>query len=316
MRNLQGLVSFVETAETGSFTAASVKLDITPAAVGKNVLRLEQELGVRLFNRSTRRLRLTAEGEAFLGEASAALRSLDVAVSNVSRSATEPVGRVRITSGIAFGQHFVLPLLPKLAQCYPKLDVELSLENRTVDLVAEGYDIAVRGGLISDSRLVMRRIGPLSSVLVASPSYLRRYDVPTSPDDLLRDHCLLGLRFASGNIAPWRFQSADGSGTVEWEPPARIWASDPEAFLELAAAGEGICQTGLLYAAPLLRSGRLKLVLHDLYDHGERQIALCYSSRRQLSKRVRVVLDALLAGLAEQPDLQIDVTSVPAAWRA
>jgi DNA-binding transcriptional LysR family regulator len=317
MRNLQGLVSFVESALGGSFTAAARKLGITPAAVGKNVMRLEQEMQVRLFNRTTRSLRLTPEGEAFLAEAGSALRSLHLAVDRATGSALQASGRVRITSTIAFGRRFVLPQLPRLAQAHPELEVEVALDNRSADLVGEGFDIAVRGGLVRDSSLVVRRIAPLASVLVASPAYLRKHGVPQVPGDLREGHKLMGIRFAGGETVAWRFRKPGSRATpTEWPPAAQIWSSDPEALLDLATAGEGICQGGLLHVAPMLRSGRLKLVLHGHYDAGEREMVLCYPHRQFLSQRVRVVVEALMEGFRQQPDLQLDVKRVPEAWLA
>jgi len=315
MRNLQGLVSFVETALGGSFTAAAARLDITPAAVGKNVMRLEKELGVRLFNRSTRRLSLTSEGEAFLLEAGDALRRLDEAVEKTSQAALEPTGRVRISSGIAFGRRFILPLLPGLTRRYPQLQVELDLESRQIDPIAEGYDICVRGGKLQDSSLVARRICRLYSVLVASPAYLRKRGIPRSPADLA-SHSVIGIRFASGDIAPWRFRKDAGKGFADWTPKAKIWSSDPESLLDLAVFGEGICQAGLLHVAPLLRAGKLRLVLHSQYDHGNRDMMLCYPSRKLLSKRVRVAVDELFQGMEQEPDLHLDPAELPEEWKA
>jgi len=318
MRNMQGLVSFVETATSGSFTAAAARLDITPAAVGKNVTRLEAELQVRLFHRTTRRLKITPEGEAFRAEAADVLQRLDDAVHRVSQSVTEPAGQVRITCGIAYGQRFVLPLLAPITRQHPQVLVDLSLENRNTDLVAEGYDIAIRGGLFdADSSLVVQRLGPLPSVLVASPAYLRRHGVPRTVADLVDgSHRVLGLRFTTGDVARWRFRKPGGRGMMDWTPTARVWTSDPDSCVELAALGEGICQAGLMHAAPLLRSGRLRLVLHDQYDHGSRQMMLCHPSRKLVSRRVRVVLDALWSALSTQADLQMTASDVPDAWRA
>ncbi|MDQ8023411.1 MAG: LysR family transcriptional regulator [Moraxellaceae bacterium] len=315
MKNLQGMVSFVESATAGSFTAAASRLDLTPAAVGKNVMRLEQELQVRLFNRSTRRLELTAEGSAFLEKTREALRLLDEAVTDLGSHGAEAVGRVRISTGVSFGRRFVLPALPALTARHPRIEVELSLDNRPVDLIAEGIDLVVRGGMMPDSSLVARRVCALHSVLVASPDYLRRYGVPTSPADLAQ-HRLLGLRFTSGKVSPWRFRSDTDAGFIEWTPQAQIWTSDPESFLDLALAGEGICQAGLLYAAPHLRAGTLRLVLHGQYDTGKREIALCYPHRKLLSKRVRVVVDELLRAFAGEEDLHVDIADAPRKWQA
>jgi DNA-binding transcriptional LysR family regulator len=315
MRNLQGLVSFVEAAAVGSFTAAAGRLDLTPAAVSKNVLRLETELGVRLFNRSTRRLKLTPEGEAFAARAREALRTLDDAVNVVSRASGEAVGRVRISVGLSYGRRYVLPLLPSLTAAHPKLELELSLDNRPVDLVGEGFDIGVRGGLIADSGLVARRVARLPLTLVAAPAYLKRHGVPASPAELER-HRALAVRFASGQIGTWRFRRAGGRGVVEWMPRSQIWVSDPEALVDLALDGAGILQTALHHVVPALRDGRLKLVLADCHQPGERELVVHYPHRQFLSMRVRVVVDALLAHFRAQPDLQLDLERVPRAWQA
>ncbi len=315
MRHLQGLTSFVEAAESGSFSSAAAKLGVTPAAVSKNVGRLEKALQVRLFHRSTRRLVLTPEGQTLLTQAGSALRLLNEAADSVSHANSEPEGQVRISAGISFGRQFVLPVLPKIAKRFPKLEIELGLDNRTVDLVGSGYDIGVRVGELRDAAWIARPICPLISVLVASPGYLRKNGVPAGPDDL-KDHRVLGLRFDSGDIAEWRFRNLSGRGGMKWVPHAQVWASDPDMFLELAASGEGISQAALQHAAPWLRSGRLKLVLHDQYDHGTRQIFLCYPNRQLLSKRVRIVVEALCSELTEQPDLGLRLSAVQREWCA
>jgi DNA-binding transcriptional LysR family regulator len=314
VKNVQGLVSFVESASSGSFTAAASRLEVTPAAVGKNVARLERELGVRLFNRTTRRLSLTTEGRAFLEEAGDALRRLENAVDNVTLAAREPSGRVRISCSVSFGRRFVLPLLSDIARRHPQLELELVLDNRVVDMVSEGFDIAVRGGTLSDSSLVAKHVCRLYSVLVASPDYLRRHGVPASPAELSQ-HRLLAVRLTSG-ARPWRFRKPSGRGYAEHPPAAQLWTSDPDAFLELACAGEGICQAGLMLAAPLLREGRLRVVLQGQYDNGDRQFVLCYPHRPLMSRRVRLAVDALSEGLANEPDLQLSPQTLPKEWLA
>ena len=154
------------------------------AAVSKNVITLETELGVRLFNRNTRRIRLTPEGEDFAEKARAVLRALDDPVAGVSQGQAVPAGRVRISVGASFGRGYVLPVLPELLAAYPKLEIEVSLDNRTVDLVGEGYDIGIRGGRARDSSLVSRLVCALPLVLLASPGYLSRRGTPRSADDL------------------------------------------------------------------------------------------------------------------------------------
>lgn len=315
MKNLQGLVSFTETAAAGSLTAAAAKLDLTPAAVSKNVIRLERQLGVRLFNRSTRQLRLTAEGEAFLARASGALRALDEAVAEVTRATGEPTGRVRISVGASFGRRYVLPLLPALTARHRLLQIEVSLDNRAIDLVADGFDIGIRGAVLRDSSLIARRIARLPLVLVATPAYLRRRGVPRSMREL-ESHDVLGVHLANGTPIPWRFRRDSGRGLAEWPLAARLWVSDPEALADLALEHAGIAQIGLHHALPLLRSGRLKTLLGDTHDPGDREIVLHYPHRQYLALRVRCVVDALLQKLSQHSDLRVLPSSLPKDYRA
>jgi DNA-binding transcriptional LysR family regulator len=310
IRNLQGLTSFLEAATAGSFTAAAERLELSPAAVSKNVIKLEAELGVRLFNRHTRRIRLTPEGAAFAEQAREALRALDNALKGVRETQAEPSGRVRISVGISFGRRYVLPALPVLLAQYPKLEVEVSLENRAVDLVAEGFDIGIRGGRIRDSSLIARRVARLPLMLLAAPSYLAQRGTPKTAADLA-GHELIGVRFNSG-VDVWRLRPAPGQPAVDWRPTARLFVSDPEAQVDLAVAGAGIIQVALHHAASDLAAGRLQRVLADLHEPDEREIVLHYPHRQFLSPRVRVVVDALLAHLAAAPALhfKLDADSV------
>lgn len=309
MKNLQGLLAFVEAASAGSLVAAAERLDVTPAAVSKNLARLEQQLGVRLLQRSTRRLAPTAEGALFLDKARAALRGLDEAVAEVSQAARTPAGRVRISVGMAFGRRWVLPALPALAAAHPALTVEVDLDNRPVDLVATGFDIGIRGGFVEDSSLVARRVCALPVALFASPGYLRRAGVPQTVADLAGHRCA-AVRFANGAVSTWRF--GRGSKAQDVAPPAQVFTSDPETTLELALADAGIVQAGLHHALPYLRSGRLKLLLPGLHDPGTREVVLHYPHRQYLAPRVRVVVDTLLAHFAASPDLHVGIADVVA----
>ncbi len=316
MKQLQGLLAFVEIAAAGSLAGAARRLELTPAAISKNLLRLESQLGVRLVQRSTRRLRLTDEGERFLEKAREALRMLDDAVAEVGQAAVEATGRVRVSVGASFGRRWVLPALPALALRHPGLQVEVDLDNRAVDLVAEGYDIGVRGGVIVDSSLVARRVCALPVVLLASPGYLRRAGVPQSLADLDAHRCVQ-VRFPSGALSVWRFRASPAvSGRrarfVEIQPNAQLTVGDAEAVLDLALADAGIVQAGLHHAMPYLRSGRLKVLMPTLHDAGDREIVLHYPHRQFLAPRVRVVIDALLAHLAQAGDLHMTPERVQA----
>jgi DNA-binding transcriptional LysR family regulator len=312
MKNLQGLLAFVETAAGGSLTAAADRLGITAAAVSKSLAKLEDQLGVRLLQRSTRRLALTAEGRVFLSKSRAALRSLDEAVAEVSQSAREPAGHVRISVGNSFGRRWVLPALPALALAHPALTIEADLDNHPVDLVAQGFDIGIRGGFIEDSNLVARRVCALPVVLLASPAYLARSGVPATPAALAEHRCA-AMRFSSSAPAPWRF-AGPGQRRLEIAPSAAITCSEPETMIDLALAGAGVVQAGLYHALPYLRTGRLKLVLPGLHDPGSREIVVHYPHRQYLAPRVRVVVDALLAHFKAQADLHLSVSEAAALW--
>jgi DNA-binding transcriptional LysR family regulator len=307
MKQLQGLLAFVEAATTGSLTAAAKRLEVTPAAVSKSILKLEAQLGVRLLNRSTRRMGLTDEGTGFLDEARGALRALDDAVANVSRSAETPAGRVRISVGIAFGRKWVLPALPKLLAAHPALKIELDFDNRPVDLVAEGYDVGIRGGHIPDSSLVARRICKLPVVLAASPGYLKRAGVPARPSDLARHRCI-GVRLAGNPPSSWMFRRAiDGRGNKGFTPDAFLSVNEPEAVLDPLLGGVGVAQIALHHALPSLRAGKLKLLLTGEHDSGIREYVLYYPHRQFLAPRVRVVVAGLLTAFRAAPDLGVGV---------
>jgi DNA-binding transcriptional LysR family regulator len=310
MKQLQGMLAFVETASSGSLTAAAERLEVTPAAVSKSLARLEEQLGVRLLNRSTRRIALTAEGAGFLAKARLALRALDDAVADVSQAARTPAGRVRISVGVSFGRRWVLPVLPALTQRHPELSIEVDLDNRPVDLVAEGFDVGIRGGIVEDSSLVARRICRLPLVLVATPAYLKQAGVPASVDELAGHRCA-AVRYPATGTTPWGFVRPGGR-RIDFTPDAALAVSDPEALIDLVLAHAGIAQTGLHHALPFLRSGRLKVVMHGLHDPGEREFVLHYPHRQYLAPRVRVVVEALLAHFAQSADLHLGADDIAA----
>jgi DNA-binding transcriptional LysR family regulator len=314
MKQLQGLIAFVEIADAGSLAAAARRLGVTPAAVSKSLLRLEEQLGVRLVQRSTRTMRLTPEGNGFLAKAREALRTLDEAVAEVSQAAAEPAGTVRISVGVSFGRHFVLPALPGLAERHPQLRIEVDLDNRPVDLVARGYDIGIRGGALKDSALVARRVCKLPLVLVASPTYLRRQGVPQAHTELAR-HQGVQLRLPDGGLSTWHFRTS-ALRRVEFVPRGALVVDDAEALSDLALADAGIAQCGLLHALPYLRSGRLKLLLVGCHDPGTREFVLLYPHRNYLAPRVRVVVDGLLEHFRGAADLHLLPAELPASFRA
>ena len=313
MKQLQGLLALIEIAAAGSFAGAARRLGLTPAAVSKSLARLEEQLGVRLVQRSTRTARVTDEGARFIAKARDALRLLDDAVTEVSQAAREPAGVVRISTGVAFGRLWVLPALPALAERFPQLTIEVELDNTPVDLVAGGIDIAIRGGSVPDAGFVARRVCKLPLVLVASPDYLARAGVPASHAELDQHRCVQ-LRFADGCAAPWTFRV--NGRRVDVTPHAALVGTDSDAVVELALAGGGIAQCGLYQALPSLQAGRLKAVLADTHDAGPREFVLVYPHRQFLAPRVRVVVDALLAHFRETAALHVMPVDLPPALRA
>jgi len=227
----------------------------------------------------------------------------------------EPAGTVRVSVGVSFGRHWVLPALPALAQAHPQLCIEVDLDNRPVDLVARGYDIGIRGGALKDSALVARRICRLPLVLVASPAYLKRAGVPEGPAELEAHHCVQ-LRLAEGALSTWRFRAPGQRRGTSLVPRAAIVVDDAEALCDLALADAGIAQCGLMHVLPFLRSGQLKLLLVDCHDVGDREFVLLYPHRQYLAPRVRAVVDGLMAHFRAAQDLHLQPAELPARFSA
>jgi DNA-binding transcriptional LysR family regulator len=300
---LPGYIAAVAAAEHGSFAAAARSLNLTPAAVGKNVAQLEARLGLRLFNRTTRSLAPTEEGLRVIDAARAGLASLQQAADVAQRSARRDAplqGLVRISSAAGFGRSYLLPQLPALMSLHPRLSVELVLSDQTVDLVRDGFDIGVRGGQEPPQGMVARLLCQLPAVLVASPRYLASHGTPAHADDLSQ-HRLIGLRFLSGRVAPWQFRA--GSRRVAVQPDAALWLSSPEAVLDAALLDMGIAQVGWHHAADALRSGAVQQVLKAQHVPGAVPLSLFYPHRVGLAPRVRAVVDHLWSALRADPRL-------------
>lgn len=304
-QRVRAMLSFVQAADHGSFRAAAQRLGISATAVGKNVAGLEAALGVRLMNRSTRSLQLTDEGRAFLENARLAIDALDNAIESVAARRLEPAGRVRISTGSAVGRRYLLPLLPELMDRYPGIIPDISFDDHRVDLVREGFDLALRGGVMEDSSLISRRICHLLTVLVAAPSYLARHGVPRKPSDLAH-HRLIAVRFLNGTMSAWQFRTATAAMEELVPNNAALIVSDPEAAVAAAANGLGIAQVGIHHSFSDLREGRLKLVLAEHHESGGRELALQYPHRAMVAPRVRATVEFLLQKLSGNEALQAE----------
>jgi DNA-binding transcriptional LysR family regulator len=310
-QRVRAILSFVQAVDSGSFAAAGRALGTSSAAVSKNVAGLEQALGVRLMNRTTRTLHLTSEGAAFLEQARIALDALTAAVDTVAAQRLEPSGRVRLSTSAAFGCDHVLPALPGLQARHPALSVEVDFDDRRIDLVRDGYDLALRGGHITDSALVSRPVCRLNMVLVAAPAYLAQHGSPRTPQELAQ-HRLLARRFLGGQVDRWAFHAAGGE-TIRFDPETAVLTlSAPEGLILSALLGLGIAQVGVHAAWPHLRAGRLKVVLGDCHHPGSYEMTLQYPHRALLAPRVRVTVNYLLEVFARDPALHVPLDALGA----
>ncbi len=310
-QHVRAILSFVEAADAGSFSEAARKLGISSAAVSKNIAALEQVLGVRLMNRTTRKISLTEEGSSFLFQSRIALEALENAVDSIVAGKMETRGRVRISTSVAFGREQLLPALPGLMTRYPGLSVEADFDDRVIDLIKDGYDIAIRGGRIVDSTLITRPVCRLNSVLVASPEYLAQHGTPRTHDDL-KNHRLLARRFLGGRISPWGFKSPDGSLLVLEPDFAAITLSAPEALAQAAASGLGIAQVGVHHAYKYLVENKLKVVLLGQHDPGNYEMVIQYPHRSLIAPRVKVTVDYLLKYFEKDISLHIPLDKLKA----
>jgi DNA-binding transcriptional LysR family regulator len=297
MDKVKGVSVFLQTVKSRSFTKAAEQLGVSPQSVSHTVAQLEQSLNVRLFNRTTRSLSLTDEGVRFQLAAQRALQSFDDALESVAQP-DAPTGLVRLSVGIGFGRRYVMPSLVTFRAKYPKVQVEMQLDDRKVDLIRDNFDVIIRGGLISDSSLITRRLCDLSGVLVASPAYLKKFGIPTKPTELV-NHQVIQLRFLSGVTSSWEFKK----GQV-FEPKGSVVLSDPEAVCDAACLGLGIAQISVHHAWNALRAGNLKVILFKDYLSSNREVVLQYPHRNYTATRVKVFVEHIVAGMQANPDLQ------------
>ncbi|HEY2190585.1 MAG TPA: LysR family transcriptional regulator, partial [Caldimonas sp.] len=270
-------------------SAAARVLGLTPAGVSKNVGRLEADLGVRLFQRSTRRLALTEGGERFLRQVDAPLAALQRALAGVRRLDDAPTGTLKVSMGHGFGRNFLVPLLAEFLVRYPRVVPDWHFDDRQVDLVGEGFDAAIGGGFPLASGVVARELAPVHIVAVAAPSYLAGRPLPRGPDDLAMCDGIMRRSSPTGRVRPWTLRSRrPGEQTVPCR--ARLVLSDPEAIAEAARLGLGVALLPMPFAFAHLRSGELVRVLPGWYsDAGS--IALYYPSRRLLPTKTRAFVD-------------------------
>jgi len=283
----------VSVVEAGSFVGAAEALDLSPAAVSRQVAALESRLGVRLLNRTTRRLSLTGEGEVFVERARDLLEAVAEAEAEVTERSAEAIGRLRVNAPVSFGIRHLAGLWGEFLERYPRLQLDITLSDRTVDLVEEGFDLAIRIGRLPDSSLVARRLASTRMVLCASPRYVERQGAPDHPK-ALADHVVWSYSyFALGD--EWRFDGPDGEVSVRLRP--RLHSNNGDTCRAGALEHRCIILQPSFLVADALRAGTLVELLPD-YRAGELDIHALYPSRRHVAPRVRLMVDYLASALS------------------
>lgn len=289
MNQWQGLDEFVAIATTGSFSGGAKLLGTSTTRISRVIVQLEARLQAQLFDRTTRSVKLTDTGRAILEQCRRLLSERDDILASVTAQG-EPRGELRVTCSTTMGERYVAPLLRRFAMQHPDLSVELDLTNRVVDLVGEGYDLAIRTGQMADSSLIRTRVGSRALLTCAAPSYLAQSG-PLEQIEHLKDHaCLLG------SATYWHFKDAQGHAQ-EFKPSGRWRCNNGNGVLEAAIAGMGICQLPEFYVLPALRSHALVLVL-DRFRPDEEPIWAVYPQRRHLLPKVRGAVKLLRRELA------------------
>lgn len=277
----------VAAVERGGFTAAADHVGLTPSAVSKAVSRLEARLGVRLLERTTRRIALTAEGRSYYEAARSILGAIDDAEATVMESRSRPTGTLRINSGASFALLQLVPALAAFRAACPEVTIDLGIEDRIADVFSEDIDVAIRTGPVGDDRLVARRFADVRRVIVASPAYLSAHGTPRVPADLARHACIPIA--TSPQMALWPFRTTDGIRQIEVTGPIRVGSA--EAAHTLALAGLGIARVGDVVAARSLHRGDLVALLPDSHATEPVPMHLVFQPGRQRLPRVRAFLD-------------------------
>lgn len=295
---LSNLAVFVAVVDSGSFTAASTKLELSKSMVSKCVNRLEASLGARLLYRTTRRLRLTEAGTALYETSSSALSAIDDAQLAVSNLQGKPRGVLKVSASPAFGTVVLPRVVGQLMRDHPELAVSLLLDDRRVDLVGEGVDVALRiTGEPPDSTMVYRRLGPNRQVVCASPVYLARRGRPMTPQDLSEHDCIAHTQRSTPRI--WHFTTPRG-GKTSVKIQGRLAISNALAVRACALDGHGIVELNSYIVGEDIAAGRLVRLL-DGYESKELSVYAVFPQRRFLAPKVRVFIDAMLACMTPEP---------------
>ena len=286
MNEFGAIPVFVAVVENDGFSAASRALGISKSAVSKRINQLENHLGVRLLHRTTRKLSLTEAGERYFEHAAQALTAAGQAEDAVTELQGEPQGKLKISSPMSFGRLHVAPLIPIFMKRYPKILIDLVMDDRNIDLVAEGFDLAIRSGDMPASTLIARKLAPLRQVLCASPDYIDRYGMPVTPSELSERNCILFSY--SGDANEWTLNKGGKSEAVLVSGSYRV--NNSEAILVALREGIGIGRLPTFVAGPDLREGNLVRILES-YHIPDHTFYAVFPERQYLPAKVRAFLD-------------------------
>jgi DNA-binding transcriptional LysR family regulator len=289
---------FVRVAQAGSFSAVARELNVSQPAVSRQIAALEEHVGERLLQRTTRSLALTDDGKDLLDHALRVLEALEEAETAVGKRRGTVSGTVRLSVPVTFGRLHLVPRLGALLDAHPGLSIDLQLSDQFPDMVAEGVDLKIRAGAIADSTLIVRRIGAVSRYVLAATTYLEAHGRPLRPDDLSAHDCLVFT--AAATASQWHFSGPQGLVTVNVQ--GRLRSDSGDAIRAAVLDGYGIAALPAWYFLDEIEQGRVQLLLRD-WDIPPTPVHLIYPSRRNLPPRVRVTMDFLLESFARHPVL-------------
>jgi DNA-binding transcriptional LysR family regulator len=290
--DLVDVLAFVRVVETGSFARAAERMGLSKPVLSRRVARLEERLGARLLTRTARGAQPTGVGQAYYERAAAILADLDAAQEVVAEAVTQVAGPIRLSAPLSFGISYLAPALADFAKLHPAVELDIEFEDRTVDLVGGGYDLAVRIGRLADSALVARRIAPVRKCVVASPFYLDAHGRPERPADLV-DHAVL----VYGN-EQWRFRVGERWEAVRIGP--RLRTNNGEMLRAAAQAGLGVCMLPSFIAAPAIEDGSVEVILRD-FPLEEGALHAVMPPGRAVTARVRALVEFLVGRFGPEP---------------
>ena len=291
------MLAFVRTVQCNGFTRAAHDLGVTPSAVSKLVTRLERRLGVRLLQRSTRRMALTAEGTLYFERVQRIVAEIEDAESDVMRFSTTPRGRVRIAMGNAFANFALVPALPEFMARFPEISLDLVITEYNVDLIDGGLDLAIRIGPLGAINLAARRIGELERVISAAPAYLACHGTPRTPEELAQHNCLT-VAGVPGQTE-WPFRGPRGTRSIAVR--GNLAVDNAETLYEAALAGLGIIRLSDLVVGPAIHGGQLVPILVDVHQPEPLPLHAVYAPERRRPPRIEAVLQFLVEKFGSTP---------------